>query len=242
MKLIYFVLAVSATFFISCQKEIVDDNSQTKQLNIRNLVQDPFSLDFNNISYVYYQRYSPERRLESVHCGAYSKDNSIQSFKVNNVNIPQRLGKSNEYLDVKYGSSIPSTYRGNISLKSGNIISNLEEINVNFVDTYPTNRDLNLGKVINWETSSNYNGATIFIIKSNSISSDGTASTTIDYSYEIIDNSTSVSITQDMLDKFENGQEVTILLGIAEYEIDNNNDNLFISSSTALSATYKIVK
>lgn len=80
----YFVVLL----FVSCQKEDVENanNMVRQELSIRAALLNPLDFNKNNIGYVYTESV-PSGQTQSVKFGAFSKDNSLNSFLVNGKNI-----------------------------------------------------------------------------------------------------------------------------------------------------------
>lgn len=232
-KIMYFCLLVVISF-ASCQKERNSDNIQVPNLSLRSLLDDPISLNFQNIGYVYLQ--TANIRDDSETKGGFSKNNTMSTFKVNNLTIPSNQGKTNEYIINNYGSNISLPVDNNYTIQINNKSSTLPLIRTKLVEN--SNREISVGTNFTWNNT-NYSGPAWFGIKQNSIQNGGDILSSIATYYEEVQGN-SIEITSNMLTKFPDNTEVTIYVGVATYSQDGS--DLFIVGNTYRSYTYKINK
>jgi len=232
MRILIFAFLVLSLF--SCQKDdiVPTPNEGQQKLSLRSALYNPYGFNHKNISFVYTETV-PSGNIQSVQFGAYSKDQSLNSFIVNNVAIPELSNKQGEFgFHINGSDSEINSFKNSLNLSMDNQSCEFEPISVQF-NNLPS--EITAGSVISWTTSQNYTGQRILVIAN---LSDLNASI-YDYQYRILDGDNFV-IDNAFLDKFPNGSTVYFIVGIAE--MVEKGDNLFINGYTNYSYNRKVVK
>jgi len=210
-----------------------DLDSEVGNISLRAAIEDPFALAYTNLAYVYIQKSAPLNTTVSVTTGARSKDGSINNFSVNGEQIPAK--GEQEFISTDFNEDVNLPADGNFSMVMNKTVNTLSQMDIKLIET--ENRIIQAGTQFNWAVS-NYSGPTWFGIVENPAQS-GSVLPNVNYHYESVSGN-SITVTDEMLESFTNGRQVTVYLGIGNYV--SSKKDLFILGCSINSSVYTVSK